>query len=83
MNNEQVTDLIIKLTAELSALNANMKTVLDKLSNHEVRLVSLEQGKTGMKDNIVKWLVIALIGTVSIIATLTGSSALIKTLLGL
>ena len=74
---------MIKITSELAALNTNMRSVLDKLTSHEQRISALEQGKTGVKDNIVKWLVIALIGSIGIIATLTGSTAIIKTMLGM
>ena len=77
------TELAIKITSELASLNTNMKTALDKLADHERRLDNLEQGKVGLKDNIVKWLVIALIGSIGIIATLTGSAAIIKAMLGI
>ena len=62
MTDSKMTDLVIKITSELASLNANMKTVLDKLTGHEQRISALEQGKFSLKDNIVKWLVIALIG---------------------
>lgn len=45
MTDEKMTEFIIKLTGELSALNANMKSALDKLSNHEQRLTTLEMKK--------------------------------------
>ena len=45
MTDEKMTEFIIKLTGELSSLNANMKSVLDKLSNHEQRLTTLETKK--------------------------------------
>ena len=83
MTDSKMTDLVIKITSELASLNANMKTVLDKLTGHEQRISALEQGKVGLKDNIVKWLVIALIGSIGIIATLTGSAAIIKTMLSI
>lgn len=73
---------MIKITSELSALNTNMRSVLDKLTGHEQRITALEQGKFSLKDNIVKWLVLALIGSIGIIATLTGSAAIIKAMLG-
>ena len=47
MNDEQITNLIIKLTSELASLNANMKGVLDRLSQHEQRLSELEKSATG------------------------------------
>jgi len=83
MTDSKMTDLVIKITSELASLNANMKTVLDKLTGHEQRISALEQGKVGLKDNIVKWLVIALIGSIGIIATLTGSAAIIKSMLSI
>lgn len=45
MTDEKMTEFIIKLTGELSSLNANMKSVLDKLTNHEQRLTNLETKK--------------------------------------
>lgn len=78
MTDSKMTDLVIKITYELASLNSNMKTVLDKLTGHEQRISALEQGKFGLKDNVVKWLIIALIGSIGVIATLTGSTAIIK-----
>lgn len=53
MNDDKMTDLIIKITSELSCLNANMKSVLDKLTSHEQRISALEQNKICMKDTII------------------------------
>lgn len=78
MNDDKMTDLIIKITSELSSLNANMKSVLDKLTSHEQRISALEQNKIGMKDTIIQWLVKGLIASIMIIGSLTGASALIK-----
>ena len=80
---KELTEIVLKITSELSSLNTNMRSVLDKLTSHEQRILQLEQGKGNLKDNIVKWLVIALIGSVSVIVTLTGSGALLKQLMGL
>lgn len=73
----------VKISTQIGELNGFIKTALEKLADHERRLDSLEKGKFGLKDNIVKWLVIALIGSIGIIATLTGSAAIIKTMLGI
>ena len=81
MNEEKTTDIIIKISSELASLNTNMRSVLEKLTNHESRIITLEQNKSSLKDNLLMWLVIALIGTISIIATLTGSAGLIKALI--
>lgn len=83
MNNDMFTELTIKITSELSALNANMKNVLDKLTSHEQRISALEQGKIGMKDTVIQWLVKGLIASLMIIGSLTGAAGLIKSVFGL
>lgn len=84
MNDEKITEFFIKLTSELSALNANMKNVLDKLTNHEQRLMSLEQKKDGdWKANLLMLLAKAIvIGAVSI-GSLVGAGSLLKGLVGM
>lgn len=83
MTDEKMTELIINITSELASLNANMKSVLDKLTSHEQRISALEQGKLGLKDTMVHWLVKGLIASIMIIGSLTGASALIQKVLGL
>lgn len=78
MDDDRMTELIIKITSELSALNVNMKSVLDKLTSHEQRISALEQNKIGIKDTVIQWLVKGLIASLMIIGSLTGASALIK-----
>lgn len=78
MTNEMFTDIAIKITAELSALNANMKNVLDKLADHEQRLDELERGagadwKTQLLMLLAKAVVI---GGVSI-AALVGAGGIL------
>lgn len=83
MNDEKMTELVIKITSELATLNANMTVVLDKLYMHEQRISALEQHKVGMKDTIISWLVKGLIASLMIIGSLTGASALIKSVIGM
>ena len=84
MNQEMFTDLAIKITAELSALNANMKNVLDKLADHEKRLDDLEKGKNlSWKDDLLKWLVRGIVASILVIGSLTGAAGLIKGVFGL
>ena len=80
MTDDKFTDLAIKISGELASLNTNMRTVLEKLTNHENRITNLENGKTGIRDNIVKWLTIALIGCISVIVTLTGATGVLQML---
>lgn len=83
MTEEKLEDLIIKITSELASLNANMKSVLDKLTSHEQRISALEQGKMSLKDTMLQWLIKGLIASIMIIGSLTGASALIQKVLGL
>ena len=83
MTEDKLEDLVIKITSELASLNANMKSVLDKLTSHEQRISALEQGKASLKDTMVQWLIKGLIASIMIIGSLTGASALIQKVLGL
>lgn len=83
MTDSKMTDLVIKITAELSALNANMKNVLDKLTSHEQRITALENGKSSLKDAAVQWLLKGLIASIFIIGSLTGAGGILKGLFGL
>lgn len=83
MNDERITDFFIKLTSELSALNANMKNVLDKLTNHEQRLTNLEQKKDdNWKNQLLMLLAKATVIGLVAIGSLTDASGLIKQVLG-
>ena len=84
MNQDMFTELAIKITAELSALNANMKNVLDKLADHEKRIDDLEKGKNySFKDNLIQLLVKGLVASIFVIGSITGASAMIKHVVGL
>lgn len=83
MNDEKITEFFIKLNGELQALNANMRNVLDKLTNHEQRLTSLEQKKEAdWKNQLLLLLAKATVIGVVAIGSLTGASGLIKQVLG-
>ena len=87
MNQHKFIDLTIKITEELSALNANMKNMLDKITDHERRIDDLEKGcgKTtiyDIKDTIIMWLVKGTVVAFITIGSLTGASALIQKVLG-
>lgn len=87
MNNEMFTELAIKITSELSALNANMKNVLDKLADHEKRLDNLEKHKESKEDNWKTQLLLllakaAVIGGVSI-ASLVGAGGILSKICGI
>ena len=82
MNEEKLTELVIQISTGLAELNTNMKTVLDTLSRHEHRLTKLEEGKLGMKDAAIQWLLKGLIASIFTVASLTGAGTLLKQVLG-
>ena len=57
MTEERLTDLVIQITSGIAELNANMKTALGKLADHERRIDDLEKNKLGIKDTLIQWLV--------------------------
>lgn len=83
MDDDKITEFFIKLTTELASLNANMKNVLDKLTNHEQRLMNLETRKG---DGDWKNQLLMLLAKTSVIATVAlgsvvGASSMIQKVL--
>ena len=84
MTDTKMTELIIKITSELAALNTNMKCTLDKLADHEKRLDDLEKGKgNSLKDIAIQWLLKGLVASVFVIGSLCGAGSILKSLFGL
>ena len=89
MNDDQIMDVIIKLSTGIAELNANMRTTLDKLAQHESRITVLEgrDGRKGSsngdwKEQLLMLLAKAiLIGVVSM-GSLVGAGSLMKSLVG-
>lgn len=71
-------DIWVKISSQIGELNASVKSVLDKLTNHEQRLTNLETKKEGdWKVSLIMLLAKAtVIGLVSI-GSLTGASKLV------
>lgn len=88
MTEEKLTDITFQISTSLAGLNENMKSVLDKLTQHEGRITHLEHfhqpaKETNFKDEILKLLCKAmLIGSVAI-AFLAGAGGVISKIFGL
>ena len=82
MNEENFTNLAIKISTELASLNTNMTQVLSKISEHDERIRNLEnEGKNETEKfskQISMWLLKGLLIALGIIATLSGSAGIIK-----
>ena len=78
MDYDKTTELCIKISTELATLNANMKSTLEKIANHEGRITRLESGTASFKDKIVEYLCKALIVSGLTVASLVGAGGLIS-----
>ena len=76
---DTATNIFMEIKEQLGALNANMQTVLARLTNHESRLTTLETRKDGdWKTQLLMLLAKAIvIGAVSI-GSLVGASGIIQ-----
>lgn len=89
MDNEKLTDLAFEISNSLTGLNENMKSVLDKLTQHESRISHLEQFHTqqpqtnndDFKTELLKLLARAVTIGLVVIGSLTGASSIISKLL--
>lgn len=83
ISDDKLLDLMSGINAQLTTLNSNMTMVLEKLSTHELRIQRLEETKSSLKDDIIKWLVKGLVAAVIVIGSLTGAASLIKGIFGI
>ena len=67
MEDDKVTEIIIKISTELASLNTNMQNVLGKLADHESRLDELEKSKSAETDSNLKY-VLGILGKVVLYA---------------
>ena len=84
ISNDKLFDILSGINGQLTSLNGNMQTVLEKLSVHEHRLSQHDQelkelrnSKPGMKDTIIQMLVKAVLASILIIGSLTGAQSLL------
>ena len=77
------TDLLIKFTSTVSKLDATLSSIATRQQEHEIRIQKLEENKSGLKNDVISWLVKGLVASIFLIASLTGASAIIQKVLGL
>ena len=82
MTQERIDELILTISTHLATLNAQTKSVLDKLAEHECRLTHLESGKSSLRDTIVTWLVKGIVIALVTIGGLTGASGILAKIFG-
>lgn len=81
---DTATNIFMEIKEQLGALNANMATVLGKLTQHEGRISKLENKEDhNFKDTMMMWLAKALIVAVVTICSLAGGGTLLKSILNI
>lgn len=81
MTKEKETELFIEISRSLGEMNSKLGALCDAISKHEQRIQKLEAGKASLKDSVIELLVKGLIGSILVIASLTGSAGLISKIL--
>ena len=81
---ENDLDIWVKISQQIGELNASVKSVLDKLTNHEQRLTTLETKKDGdWKNQLLMLLAKATVIGLVAIGSLTGASGIITKVLNI
>ena len=80
MNKE--LDIWVKISEQIGTLTSEIKSVMDKLTQHEQRLTKLEDNRSSLKDDFLKLLVKTL--TISIVGLIVlgggGGAVIVKAL---
>ena len=79
MNKE--IDIWVKISEQIGSLTSEIKSVMDKLTQHEQRLTKLEDNRSSLKDDFLKMLVKTL--TISIVGLIVlggGGAVIVKAL---
>ena len=90
----RIIGLWTNISEQLGEIAGQMKSVLSQLADHTLRIQQLERHPSNQPvtiqpsatanvslASVMRWLVIALIVSLGIIATLTGSTAIVRTML--
>ena len=79
MNKE--IDIWVKISEQIGSLTQEIKSVMDKLTQHEQRLTKLEDNRTSLKEDFLKMLVKTLtISVVGLIVLGGGGAVIVKAL---
>lgn len=84
MTNDQIETLILKISNELAALNANLTNIVNIVNRHETQLANLKDNtENSFKNNIIQLLVKGTIISLMSFGTLCGAGKLIAGFIGL
>ena len=78
---EKELDIWVKISEQIGSLTSEIKSVMDKLTQHEQRLTKLEDNRSSLKDDFLKMLVKTLtISVVGLIVLGGGGAVIVKAL---
>lgn len=84
MEDKQLFDIIVKIESSLASIDTKVNSIADQLRDHGQRILRLEttEKPKDMKSDLLGFALKAIIGLVTIIASLTGGGALLSQILG-
>lgn len=87
MNEEKIVEYLFEIKSQLSEISANQKNFQTILTNHENRIISLEENKVTNKDDDFKTDMLKLLGKclligLTSIASLVGAGGILSHIFG-
>lgn len=87
MNEEKIVEYLFEIKSQLSEISANQKNFQTILTNHENRIISLEENNITKKDDDFKTEMLKLIGKclligLTAIASLVGAGGILSHIFG-
>ena len=91
MDNDHQLDIFMTISQQLGEMNASMKSVLERLTNHETRIQLLEKSTTAAgeddasktKDKVILILAKCVAIALVVIGTFSGCAGMLKVILGI
>ena len=87
MNEEKIVEYLFEIKSQLSEISANQKNFQTILTNHENRIISLEENKIDKKEDDFKTEMLKLLGKclligLTAIASLVGAGGILSHIFG-
>ena len=91
MDNDHQLDIFMTISQQLGEMNASMKSVLERLTNHETRIQLLEKSTIAAgeddasktKDKVILILAKCVAIALVVIGTFSGCAGMLKVILGI
>jgi hypothetical protein len=88
MNDDKLTEVIIRIESKLSSIDTKVDGIVDQLKDHSHRIQRLEsrngtnqnQDAESFKNKMLVFLAKALIGSIAVIGSLCGAGGILKSI---